>query len=50
MKDNTKKKAPKVIPPNKKKPNYMREADQIKGKSLSGKPPMAPLTKKRLSK
>ena len=43
MRDNTKKKAPRVEPPNKKKPNFMREADKIKDK-------VNPMSKKRLSK
>ena len=47
MKDNTKKKAPQPAIPSRKKPNFMRESDKIKkGK----KPPMDPLTRKRLSK
>jgi hypothetical protein len=46
MKDNTKKKAPKVAPPPKDKPNYMREADA----GSQRKSPQAPMIKKRLSK
>jgi len=45
--DNTKKKAPKVKPPNPKKPNFMQESDLIRKK---GKSPMQPLTGKKLSK
>lgn len=46
MKDNTKKKAPRVAPPPKGKPNYMKEYDE-KSKKTN---PQSPMTKKRLSK
>lgn len=46
MKDNSKKKAPKVAPPSREKPNYMREYDT----KSTRKSPQAPMTKKRLSK
>lgn len=39
--------APKVAPPSRKKPNFMRENDKPVTK---GKSPMAPLTGKKLSK
>lgn len=39
-------KAPKVKAPNPKKPNYMKEADVVRG----NKSPMAPMRSKRLSK
>lgn len=46
MKKDKPKKAPKVAPPSKEKPNFMREHDpKIKRKS-----PMAPMVNKRLSK
>jgi len=40
------KKAPKVAPPSKKKPNYMKEYDT----TVQKKNPMGPMTKKRLTK
>lgn len=40
------KKAPKVAPPSKKAPNYMKEADT----KLRLKSPMLPMKQKRLSK
>lgn len=46
MKDNTKKKAPRVAPPPKDKPNYMKEYDV----KLKRSNPQAPMTRKRLSK
>ena len=42
----TPKKAPRIAPPSKKHPNYMRENDG----SVKGKSPRAPMKKKRLSK
>lgn len=39
--------APKIAPPNKKKPNFFRESDKPVSK---GKSPMAPLSGKKLSK
>lgn len=46
MKKDKPKKAPKVAPPSRDKPNYMRESD-VKSNRQS---PQAPMTKKRLSK
>jgi hypothetical protein len=46
MKSGTPKKAPKVAPPPKDKPNFMKEMDKVK----KGKSPMAPMTGKKLSK
>jgi hypothetical protein len=46
MKKDKPRKAPKVAPPPKDKPNYMRESD----KTPDRKNPQAPMTKKRLSK
>ena len=46
MKDNTKKKAPKVAPPSRKKPNFMKESDS----KLNRTSPMLPMKQKRLSK
>lgn len=40
------KKAPKVAPPNKKKPNYMNERSVVK----VGKGPQTPMSHKKLSK
>ena len=45
-KDSKNRKAPKVAPPPKGKPNFMKEND----KGNSSKSPMGPLAKKRLSK
>jgi len=46
MKSSKPKKAPKVAPPSREKPNYMKESD----KGYQRKNPQAPMTKKRLSK
>ena len=46
MKKDKPKKAPKVAPPPKDKPNYMKEADS----GSKRQNPQAPMTKKRLSK
>ncbi len=46
MKSSKPKKAPKVAPPSREEPNYMREAD-VKLKRDSAQ---APMTRKRLSK
>jgi len=46
MKSGKPRKAPKIAPPNKKKPNFFRESD----KPTKGKSPQSPLTGKKLSK
>jgi hypothetical protein len=46
MKSSKPKKAPKVAPPSREKPNYMRESDTDSKRTN----PQAPMTKKRLSK
>jgi hypothetical protein len=46
MKSGSPRKAPKVAPPSKKNPNFMRESD----KPTKGKSPMSPMTGKKLSK
>jgi len=46
MKKDKPKKAPKVAPPSRKKPNFMRESDKMPHRSS----PQAPMVKKRLSK
>lgn len=45
-KSGTPRKAPKVAPPSKKAPNYMKEADS----KMRLKSPMLPMKQKRLSK
>ncbi len=46
MKSGVPRKAPKVAPPSRKHPNYMKEND----KAVVKKNPMGPMMKKRLSK
>lgn len=48
MKSGKPRKAPKVAPPSKKKPNFFRESDKMP--VTKGKSPMAPMTGKKLSK